>query len=144
MSKHIDTVQLAKKATILTAPQASSDSAHQVDRSFEMPTALYGATVGLYLAFLGIMFAGFYSPGLIVPMAIFVVFVVGGFGVPSLWVRIKPETKQRAMTMGEFGQKGIMTNTGLLAPRDATIQMLILPVLIVIWGIAVVTIAALL
>jgi hypothetical protein len=36
-----------------------------------------------------------------------------------------------------------MTNTGRLNAREATIQMLILPVLIVIWGLAVVTIAAL-
>jgi hypothetical protein len=35
-----------------------------------------------------------------------------------------------------------MTNTGRLAPRDATIQVLILPVLLVCWGIAIAVIAA--
>jgi hypothetical protein len=35
-----------------------------------------------------------------------------------------------------------MTNTGRLAPRDATIQVLILPVLLVTWGLAVAVIAA--
>jgi hypothetical protein len=35
-----------------------------------------------------------------------------------------------------------MTNTGRLSARDATTQVLILPVLLVIWGIAVAVIAA--
>jgi hypothetical protein len=35
-----------------------------------------------------------------------------------------------------------MTNTGRLAPRDAAVQMLILPVLLVVWGLAVAVIAA--
>lgn len=46
-------------------------------------------------------------------------------------------------TLGEFETRGIMTNTGRLLPRDATIQVLILPVLLVIWGLAFAVIAAL-
>ena len=44
--------------------------------------------------------------------------------------------------MGEFAVNGIMTHTGRLAARDATIQMLILPVLLVVWGLTVAVIAA--
>ena len=45
-------------------------------------------------------------------------------------------------TLGEFETRGIMTNTGRLASKDATIQVLILPVLLVVWGLAVAVIAA--
>lgn len=116
---------------------------HQVetDRSFGLPTALYAATVGCYLGFLVIVGSAFAHPELAIPMAIFVVFIVAGFGVPSLWTRLRGN-ESVPPTMGEFGVKGIMTHTGRLAPRDATIQMLILPVLLVVWGIAIAVIAA--
>lgn len=138
MSKLISTELLDQKARIVDAPVKGVE----VDRTFEMPRALYGATVGLYLAFLGVMAAGFASPGLIIPMAIFAFFIIAGFGVPTIWTRLNPETKARALSWGKFKSEGIMTHTGRLAPRDAAIQMLILPVLIVLWGLAVVMIAA--
>ncbi|MEP5937411.1 MAG: hypothetical protein ABJ239_03700 [Erythrobacter sp.] len=139
MSKLINQEFIADNARIVEAPCVPT----KVDRSFEMPSVLYGTTVALYLGFLAIMAATFASPGLIIPLAICALFVFGGFGVPMVWTRLAPETKQRALSWGEFSNKGIMTNTGRLSPRDAAIQMLILPVLIVFWGLAVATIAAL-
>ncbi|RGP40120.1 hypothetical protein BPTFM16_00396 [Altererythrobacter insulae] len=146
MSKHI-TEQLHKdKFRIVEAPKdVLVQRRHQVeqDRSFELPTALYAATVGLYFAFLGVMYAGLSSPGLVIPMAIFAIFIVGLFGVPAIWTRLAPENESQPLTLGKFGSAGIMTHTGRLAARDATIQMLILPVLVLLWGVAVVTIVAL-
>ena len=142
MSKHIQTELDQGKARIVEAP-AASPVRHQVevDRNFEIPTAYYGITVGLYFAFLAVTFAGFGNPELVIPMVIFAVFIVGGFGVPALWAKLKGN-ESKPLTMGKFAKDGIMTLTGRLAPRDAAIQMLILPVLIVMWGIATVTIAA--
>ncbi|MEO9463403.1 MAG: hypothetical protein ABJ242_11800 [Marinomonas sp.] len=142
MSNRIIPAELNGKARIVKAPIAAERQPTIVDRTFELPSALYAVTVGLYLAFLGVMFMGFSTPGLIIPMAIFVIFVVGGFGVPAIWTRLKTESKAKPMTMGLFERDGIMTNTGRLTAREATIQMLILPVLILLWGFAVVTIAA--
>jgi hypothetical protein len=79
---------------------------------------------------------------LAIPMAIFVVFIIAGFGVPALWTRLAGNTSA-PQTMGEFEARGIQTNTGRLAARDATIQVLILPVLLVVWGLAIAVIAAL-
>lgn len=143
MAEHIQHQLEKGNARIVEAPAHDAGVRHQVevDRNFEMPTAFYGATVGLYFAFLAVTFAGFGNPGLVIPMAIFAVFIVGLFGVPAIWARLSGnETKP--MTMGQFQQKGIMTATGRLAPKDAAIQMLILPVLIVLWGLVTVTIAA--
>ena len=147
MSKHIAEKLEQAKFRIVDAPKKAEDRPrHQVeeDRSFEMPTSLYAITVGLYFAFLGIMFAGLASPGLGIPMVIFAIFILGMFGVPAIWTRLNPENRSQPMSLGKFNQNGIMTHTGRLAPRDAAVQMLILPVLIVLWGVAVVTIAALL
>jgi hypothetical protein len=117
---------------------------HQVeaDRNFGLPTALYGATVGGYLGFLLVVGSAFASPLLAIPMAIFVLFILAGFGIPAIWTRLAGNTTQ-PQTLGEFETRGIMTHTGPLAARDATIQVLILPVLLVVWGLAVVVIAAL-
>jgi hypothetical protein len=113
----------------------------EVDRNFGLPTALYGATVAAYLGFLVIVGSAFANPVLAIPMAIFVLFIVAGFGIPAIWTRLAGNASA-PQTLGEFETRGIMTNTGRLAPRDATIQVLILPVLLVIWGLAVAVIAA--
>jgi len=130
-------------ARIVEQPEAAAHPRPQVesDRNFGLPKPLYAATVSLYLGFLLVMGAAFANPELAIPMAIFVVFIVAGFGVPAIWTRLKDNASE-PQTMGEFGLKGIMTHTGRLAPRDATIQMLILPVLLVCWGLAVAVIAA--
>lgn len=86
----------------------------------------------------------FGNPALIIPMVIIALIVTAGFVVPGIWTQLKPETKKvRSMGLDHFAGKGIMTNTGPLKARDAATQVLILPVLVLLWGVAVVTIAAL-
>lgn len=116
---------------------------HQVesDRNFGLPTALYGATIACYLGFLVIVGSAFANPVLVIPMAIIVVLIVAGFGVPAIWTRLKGNASMPE-TIGEFETRGIMTNTGRLSAGEATAQVLILPVLLVAWGLAVAVIAA--
>jgi ABC-type dipeptide/oligopeptide/nickel transport system permease subunit len=116
---------------------------HQVDadRNFGLPTALYGATIACYLGFLVIVGSAFANPVLAIPMAIIVLLIVAAFGVPAVWSRLR-DNPSAPQTLGEFETNGIMTNTGRLAPRDAAIQVLILPVLLVAWGLAIAVIAA--
>ena len=138
MSKHITQDFVAEKARIVEAPRAPTI----VDRTFELPKAIYAATVASYLGFIAIMAIGFSTPGLIIPMAIFAFFIFAGFGVPAIWTRIGPEGGKQPKSWTRFLGEGVMTNTGRLSAKDATIQALILPVLVLIWGFAVVTIAA--
>ena len=161
MSKHIARDQMAQRARIHTAPamaerQPAPDVLPEnlpalrvdpvqpvvVDRSFEMPVALYAATVALYLGFVAVMAIGLASPGLAIPMAIFALFIVAGFGVPALWTQIGPKHGARPLRLQQLMHKGIATYTGRLNGRDAAVQMLILPVLILGWGLAVMTIRA--
>lgn len=150
MSKHQTRESIADHATVVAAPVARDVSVPkeieqeaQVDRTFELPSGLYIITAACYLAFLAILGTAFASPGLIIPMAIFVVFIAGFFGVPAAWTRMAPDSTKRPMAWNQFSSRGIATVTGRLSGREATVQMLILPVLIVFWALAVVTIAAL-
>lgn len=130
------------EARIVEQPDAAPVR-HQVDvdRNFGLPTALYVATVTGYLSFLLVVGSAFAGPRLAIPMAIFVIFIIGFFGVPALWTRLAGNASA-PQTMHEFKTRGVMTHTGRLAARDAAIQVLILPVLLVCWGLAVAVIAA--
>lgn len=141
MSKQIEQHIVDGKARIVGAPAEIGHNAPAIDRSFGLPKELYFATVACYLGFLAITGAAFMNPVLVIPMVIFALFIVAGFGVPAIFTRLRGNDS-KAMGLGEFERKGIMTHTGRLAPRDATVQVLILPVLLCVWGIAAVSIAA--
>lgn len=117
---------------------------HQVeaDRNFGLPTALYGATIACYLGFLVIVGSAFANPVLAIPMAIIVLLIVAAFGVPAIWTLLKANPSE-PQTLGEFETRGIMTLTGRLTAGEASAQVLVLPVLLVCWGIAIAVIAAL-
>lgn len=145
MSHIIHDLIASGDARIVAEPEAAPAhvrTPHVVDRSFGLPSALYGGTVACYLGFLVVMGTAFANPVLAIPMAIFALFIVAGFGIPAIWTRLAGNTSQ-PQTLGEFEARGIMTHTGRLAANDATIQVLILPVLLVVWGLAVAVIAAL-
>lgn len=139
MSKHFTRELVAEQAIIVATPKPR----HEVDRTFELPKGLYVATVALYLGFLAVMATGLSTPGLIIPMAIFTLFVVAGFGVPAIWTALAPTPRSRPMSFAQLRRDGIATLTGRLTVRDASIQMLILPVIIFCWGVAMITVAAL-
>ncbi len=139
MSKHYSRELIADHGAVLETPRPRT----KVDRTFELPTGLYMATVGCYLAFLATLATAFASPGLIIPIAICVLTIFAIFGVPSAWARMAPESAKKPMASNQFNSRGISTLTGHLSAGEATVQVLVLPVLIVLWGLAVVTIAAL-
>jgi len=140
MAERISRQAVAEKATVHS--EAALLPPHEVDRSFELPTRLYGATAGLFLGFMAVTGIGFRSPELILPAAVIVVFIFMAFAVPAIWVRMVPETRRRSLSWSRFQAEGIATEHGRTSARDATVQVLILPVLIFLWGIATVTIAA--
>jgi len=139
MSKHLTRELVAEQATIVAAPKPL----HEVDRTFQLPKGLYAATVGLYLGFLVVMAVGFSTPGLIIPMAIFTIIIVAGFGVPAVWTRLSPITESKQITFSKLQREGISTLTGRLSAKDASVQMLILPIIVFCWGVATVSIATL-
>ena len=89
------------------------------------------------------MTAAFGGSGLVIPMAICVVYIVMAFGVPALWTRIGPDDGARHMSWADFRGKGVMTHNGPVDAGAAAAQVLILPLAVLFWGIAVAVIAAL-
>lgn len=142
MAQKLNREMMAAQADVHAAMPVAAQ-AHEVDRTFELPAALYGVTVACYLTFLAITAAAFGNPELIMPMAIFTFFIFAGFGVPTVWAKMEPAKLAQAKSWMRFQRDGIKTLTGHNTASEATVQVLILPVLIVAWGLAVVTIAAL-
>jgi hypothetical protein len=138
MAERISQQDLARIATITDAPTLT-----KVDRSFGLPTGLYAVTVGAYLAFIALMASMLLNPGLVIPLAICALSVIAGFTVPTLWARMKPDSDVRPLTFGQFQHRGIDIHTGHLTAGEASVQVLILPVLILAWGIACAVIIAL-
>ncbi len=142
MAEQLTREQIAAHSTIHAAPPAVSVQP-PVDRTFELPANLYVATVALYLGFMAVMAVGFGNPVLVIPMAIIVFTIIAGFAIPTMWTRLAPDSGQQPKSSGRFAFEGIVTAYGRSAARDASVQVMILPVLIFLWGIAVVVIAAL-
>jgi hypothetical protein len=113
-----------------------------VDRNFELPAVLYAGTAAGYLGFVALTAFAFGNPKLIIPFGIIAVFIVMFFGVNAMWMRMKPQHPQRLTQWSRFRQQGIMTAYGRSTAGAATVQVLILPALVLLWGLAVVTIAA--
>jgi hypothetical protein len=137
MSERLTTTELARVATVTERPVLT-----KVDRNFGLPTGLYVATVGAYLGFLAVMSAAFINPELAIPMVVFAVFIIAAFGVAGYWAKMQPENDTRPLSWGQFSRRGIETATGRLSAREATMQVLILPVLILVWGMIIAVIAA--
>lgn len=140
MSMRMTRDEAAEKA--LVHPEQEGAVSVTVDRAFHMPPVLYAVTVGAYLGFLAVMFAAFGNPHLVIPMVIFAVSIIGGFGIPCVWATMKPDTGHRSIDWGRFRGKGIQTLTGPLAAGEAAAQVLTLPILIFFWGLAVLVIAS--
>ena len=141
MAERITRLDIAEKAIVHTDLPIRLPT--KVDRSFELPTGLYAAMAALFFGFVAVMAIGFGAPGMVVPTGIIVVFIACFFAVPAVLVRTHPESRQPAMTWARFRREGIATHYGPASARDATIQVLILPVLIFLFGVAVAAIAAL-
>jgi hypothetical protein len=141
MAERLNRHMVAAKA-IVHAEAPEPRAPHQVDRSFGLPTALYALTALGYFGFIGLSAAAFGNRELLLPIAIIVFFLVMFFGVNAQWVNMRPDNPQRPSGWDRFMRDGIQTATGRMKAGDAMIQVLILPALILLWGVAVVAIAA--
>ena len=112
------------------------------ERAFGLHPALLAATIGAYLAFLAIMAAVFMTRELILPFAIFFIYVGMAFGVPAMWARISPRPSGRYQSWAEFRADGMQIQTGQISSSAVTAQVLVLPGLVVAWALAIGVIVA--
>lgn len=133
MSKLHTRAELAKVATIRS---------NRAERTFGLPPRLFITTIGAYFAFLAIMAAIFMNAELVIPFAIFAIYISMAFGVPGLWAKVAGRPLGRVQTWDEFRFEGMTIETGHISGVGATVQVLLLPVLVLGWGIAVAIIVA--
>ena len=111
-------------------------------RSFDLHPALFAATLGGFLVYLAVMAVTFMTPELIIPFAIFFITIVAAFAVPALWTRVDGPKIGRMPDWHAFLHDGIDTGSGHLSGRSAAIQVLIMPAMLVAWGLIVALICA--
>lgn len=132
MSRQVSAAALIEAASVSNAPPRT-----RVDRTLGLPVGLYIATAACYFGFLFVMSLALMEPRLAIPMAICFIFVAMFAGVVAKWVRMDPPNSSHALSWGRFQLQGISAHTGPVTARDAAAQVLVLPVLILFWGIAV-------
>lgn len=137
MSQHIATPDLKQVADVSAAPPRT-----RIDRNFGLPSGLYVATVALYLVFIGLMSVLFGNPELAIPLVIIGAFIAFAFGVAAVWASMKPDNDSSPLSWGQFSHRGIQTLSGPLTAGQASIQVLILPALILFWGLCIALIMA--
>jgi hypothetical protein len=132
--------QLLSQGEIVSAP---ADRACR-DQSFELPAPIYIAMATMFTGFVAVLGLAFRGGHMAVVVGVIFAFIAAFFAVPAMFPRIAAgETSTRALSWSEFADRGIMTATGHSTAREATTLVLLLPFLILMFGIAVVTIASL-
>ena len=133
MSRRVNQQQLVVSREIVAAPLARACT----DRSFTLPPVLHIATAVLFLGFVTVLGLAFATPGLLVPFGVIAFTIAAYFSVPSLWARMKPESRTKALSWDEFLDNGVDTMTGRTSAREATTLVLLLPTLVFLWAVAV-------
>lgn len=111
-------------------------------RMFDLHPALYALTFGGYMAYIALMGLAFADKEMAIPVAIFFLFVIAGFGTPAIWARIAPAPRGERPRWATFMREGFECMTGHVSAKGAMVQVLIMPVLLLVWGLSVAIIAA--
>ena len=138
MSKHVS--KAALQSIAVDFPVASTNRAERV---FGLHPVLFAVTIGSYFVFLGAMAVAFMNPALVLPFAIFVVYIVMAFGTPGLWARVRGRDSGPVQSWAQFREEGMRIETGHIASGAAIAQVVVLPLLIAGFAIATAIIAAL-
>lgn len=141
MSVHTPDAALIAHRTVIRLPTAKQPSMPLPTRHFDLPPLLHGATLGLFLTYLVVMGLTFGGGRMGIVLTICAISVIGMFLVPALFQLMGPRHEDRPLRVSAFARDGIECLTGRLTAGQASVQVLIMPVLILAWGIAIAIIA---
>lgn len=132
--------QLLVRDEIVAAPAKRACD----DQSFELPAGIYIAMAAMFAGFVAVLSFTFRGGHMAVIYGVIFAFIGAFFAVPAAFPGMaRDESRAKALSWFEFGHRGIMTATGRANAREATILVLLLPFLVLCFGIAVATIALL-
>jgi len=130
----------AAQATTARAPAAIGHN-RPAPHVFDLHPALHVAVFGGFFVYLGIMWSAFADPGLAIPFVIFAFFIAAFFVVPAMWARMAGATGTHE-SWADFLRDGIDTGSGRLSAGSAIAQVMIMPAMLILWGLAVAIIRA--
>jgi len=110
------------------------------DQSFELPSGLYVAMAAMFAGFIAVLGLGFGGAHMTVVYGVIFVFIAAFFGIPAISPAMAPGGK-KAMRWSSFRIRGIQTATGRSTAGEAAVLVLLLPFLILWFGMAVAAIA---
>lgn len=116
---------------------------NRVERTFDLHPGIYAGLFGIFSTFLLVMAAAFMTRELILPFAIFFIYLGMYFGVPALWARVTPQEQGPRQSWAEFMHEGVETATGHTTASAALAQIFVLPILLLGWAVTVAVISAL-
>ena len=110
------------------------------DQSFELPTRLYVAMAMLFGGFIAVLSLAFRGGHMAVAYGVIFAFIAAFFAVPAMFPAMAP-SGNKALSWGMFRMRGVRTATGRSSAGEATVLVLLLPLLIFCFGMAVAAIA---
>ena len=107
------------------------------DQSFELPGGIYAAMAMMFTGFVGVLALAFRGGHMAVAYGVIFAFMAAYFAIPAMF------QQKQGLSWSMFRYRGVETATGRSTAAEATVLVLLLPFLIMCFGIAVTTIAAL-
>jgi hypothetical protein len=111
------------------------------DQRFELPGGLYAAMAIMFAGFIAVLSLAFPGGHMAVSYGVIFAFIAIFFAIPAIFPQMKPDGRVRALSWAMFRYKGIRTATGRSSATEATVLVLLLPFMILCFGIAVATIS---
>ena len=131
--------QLFARGEVVAAP---GDRAC-MDQCFELPAGIYVAMISMFTGFIAVLGLAFRGGHMEVVVGVILAFIAAFFAIPTIFPAVAGDkSTKKALSWFEFRTRGIQTATGHSTAREATVLVLLLPFLILCFGIAVVSIAA--
>jgi hypothetical protein len=113
------------------------------DQSFEFPAGIYAAMIAMFTGFIAVLGLSFQSGHMAVAVGVIFFFIAAYFTIPAMFAGAAGEDSSKALSWFDFRDRGIVTETGHSTAFEATTLVLLLPFLVLMFAIAIVTIAAL-
>jgi hypothetical protein len=133
-------LELLARGEIVEAPAGRACR----DQCFELPRGIYIAMALMFAGFFAILATAFRGGHMAVGYGVISAFIATFFAVPAAFPNVgRKDGRNRARSWFDFSDRGMMTATGHSSAGEATILVLLLPFLVLCFGIAVTTIAAL-
>ena len=107
------------------------------DQSFELPGGIYASMAMMFTGFVGVLALAFRGGHMSVAYGVIFAFIAAYFAIPAIF------QQKQGLSWSMFRYRGVQTATGRSSAAEATVLVLLLPFLILCFGIAVATIAAL-